>query len=276
MEGTPAEQLKACRQIVADARQAGVAVWSVHIPFGKGWDISVTNSVAQEQALANIRKTMDLCRVLRPRKAVIHASAEPVRDDERVARLKASRQALAQLNPEFAAVGVQLALEVLPRTCLGNTSDEVLWLTGDVQGLGVCLDTNHLLKESLQEFIRKVGARIVTMHAADYDGKNERHWMPGEGINDWKLLVRNLKAVGYQGPLMFETGKHKDGARSRPRSMPRSPGSCSEDRPLLHLWLADHDEAEGLVFPARDIFPSQHPQNDKRPAWPYLCSWRTN
>lgn len=212
MEGTSDEQLKVCQEIVADAREAGVNLWSVHVPFGKGWDISVTDVEAQRQALSNVRKAMELCRELHPRKAVIHASAEPIRDEERAARLRASHQALAQLTPEFAALGVQLVLEDLPRTCLGNTSEEVLWLTSDIEGLGVCLDTNHLLKERVQEFIRKVGARIVTMHASDYDGTDERHWMPGEGINDWNGLVKSLVAVGYQGPFMFETSKHKDGS----------------------------------------------------------------
>ncbi len=216
MNGTPEEQLKACDQIVADAQQAGITIWSVHIPFGKGWDISVTDHEAQQKALSNIRKSMELCRALRPRKAVIHASAEPIRDEDRPARLGAAHQALSQLTPEFAAMGVQLALEDLPRTCLGNTSDEVLWLVKDIQGLGVCLDTNHLLKESLDGFVRKVGARIVTMHASDYDRVDERHWMPGEGVNDWNLLVKSLKTAGYKGPFLFETAKHKDGTPIQP------------------------------------------------------------
>ncbi len=212
MVGTPEEQLTTCRRIVADANQTGITLWSVHIPFGKGWDISVTDPAAQQQALDKIRGALELCRVLQPRKAVIHGSAEPIRDEDRAARLKASRRALAQLTPEFAALGIQLALEDLPRTCLGNTSDEVLELMDGIPGLGVCFDTNHLLKETPQEFIRKVGARIVTIHASDYDGPDERHWMPGEGINDWRQIVNGLRAVGYQGPFLFETGKHRDGS----------------------------------------------------------------
>ncbi len=211
MNGTADQQIKACQQIVADTQRAGITLWSVHLPYGKGWDISLTNSQVQQEVLNKLRKSMDLCRVLRPRKAVIHASTEPIRDEQRAARLQASRQALAGLTPEFAALGIQLALEDLPRTCLGNTSDEVLWLIRDINGLGICLDTNHLLKETPQEFIRKLSARIVTMHASDYDGKDERHWMPGEGINGWKLLVKSLAAAGYEGPFMFETHKHKDG-----------------------------------------------------------------
>jgi sugar phosphate isomerase/epimerase len=44
----------------------------------------------------------------------------------------------------------------------------------------VCFDTNHLLKESSEDFARAVGPHIVTLHVSDYDGKDERHWMAGE------------------------------------------------------------------------------------------------
>ena len=48
--------------------------------------------------------------------------------------------------------------------------------------LRVCFDTNHLLKESIIDFIYNVGDKIITTHVSDYARENERHWLPGEGV----------------------------------------------------------------------------------------------
>lgn len=210
-----------CGQIVDNARKAGVEIWSVHIPFGKTWDISLTNPQMREKALANNREALELCKLLGPKKAVIHASAEPIPDVERSARLAAAKQALQELTPEFAAAGIQLALEDLPRTCLGNTSAEILWLIDGIGGLGVCFDTNHLLKESSEDFARAVGPHIVTLHVSDYDGKDERHWMAGDGIIHWPAVAQALTDARYGGPFLYETSKHKSGSPVQPKEYVR-------------------------------------------------------
>lgn len=105
---------------------------------------------------------------------------------------------------EAKTYGVELVIECLPRTCLGNSSEEILWLLEGNENLGVCCDVNHLLKETPEEFIQKVGQRITTLHISDYDGLDERHWAPGEGIIDWNLVIASLLAADYSGPFLFE------------------------------------------------------------------------
>ena len=51
-----------------------------------------------------------------------------------------------------------------------------------------------------------MGDKIVTTHVSDYDEKNERHWLSGEGVIDWKALKDALIAVGYDGPWLYELG----------------------------------------------------------------------
>lgn len=48
-------------------------------------------------------------------------------------------------------------------------------------------DTNHLLKDLTEEFIKNLGLKVVTLHVSDYDRIDERHWIPGKGVNDWNL-----------------------------------------------------------------------------------------
>jgi sugar phosphate isomerase/epimerase len=85
--------------------------------------------------------------------------------------------------------------------------------------LRVCFDTNHLLGESIHDFIMAVGSKIITTHVSDYDAINERHWLSGEGIIDWKQLREDLESVGYDGYWLYElglTGSTKTVDRERP------------------------------------------------------------
>jgi sugar phosphate isomerase/epimerase len=215
----PEHRVSECQRVVTDAARLGLGIWSAHIPFGGTWDVSAADQAQRARMMEDIKGAIELCRVLRPRVAVIHASAEPIQDVERQQRLRTSRETLQALAPRFAQMDVKLALEVLPRTCLGNCSDEVLWLIEGLEATGVCLDTNHLLKESHAEFVRKVGKRIVTLHVSDYDGVDEKHWMPGEGIIRWRELVADLAAVGYAGPFMYEAKTHRDGSDVKPNEL---------------------------------------------------------
>ncbi|MBQ9545624.1 MAG: sugar phosphate isomerase/epimerase, partial [Clostridia bacterium] len=112
----------------------------------------------------------------------------------------------AELNEICQNNGMTLAIEVLPRTCLGNCSDEILRFVEAIPGLKVCFDVNHLLKEDHSTFIKKVGKYIVTTHISDYDFVDEKHWFPLDGKIDWKKLQEDLEAADYSGPFLYETG----------------------------------------------------------------------
>jgi len=184
----------------------GIDIWSIHIPYGRDIDISLIDQADLEKAIEEVKAMMTLCEYLQPKKLVIHASFEPVPDEERAQRFASSIASLRILTEEAAARGAQLAVECLPRTCLGNTSGEILELLRSVPGLEVCCDTNHLLQETTEEFIRVIGAGVTTLHIADYDGIDERHWLPGHenGVIDWNAVIDSLVKSGYQGPFMFE------------------------------------------------------------------------
>lgn len=100
--------------------------------------------------------------------------------------------------------GAYIAVENLPRTCLGNTADEVSLLVSANDKLKVCFDTNHLLNEDNISFMDKLADKIITVHISDYDFINERHWLPGEGKNDWNAIISKLQEIGYNGVWMYE------------------------------------------------------------------------
>jgi sugar phosphate isomerase/epimerase len=45
---------------------------------------------------------------------------------------------------------------------------------------------------------------IYSLHISDYDFVDERHRLPGDGVNDWSGIFRELERAGYEGPLMYE------------------------------------------------------------------------
>lgn len=114
------------------------------------------------------------------------------------------------LNQVAKENGIVLALENLPRTCLGNTSEEMLSLLNET-GAAFIFDTNHSLSEDNVSFLQNMiqhGYCPVSLHISDYDYVDERHDLPGNGVNDWKKLLTMLRDGGYKGPALYEI-RHK-------------------------------------------------------------------
>ncbi|MBT3382031.1 MAG: sugar phosphate isomerase/epimerase [Lentisphaerae bacterium] len=193
---------------------SGVRVATVHCPFGGGLDISCLDDAVCEIGRGVLVEAIALAEELGAPMVVVHASTEPITDAERPARLRRSRESLASVADRCGESGIRVAVELLPRTCLGNTVDELLAL---LEGLseevfGVCLDVNHLMDRfaDLPNVVRRLGDRLITLHLSDYDGVDEKHWMPGEGVIDWRAFMLALQEIGYTGPFNYEAKPHGD------------------------------------------------------------------
>lgn len=188
------------------AKDAGVGLWSYHLPFMPFAEINIA-SLDKELR----EKTINICLELIKKSsdmgikiAVIHPSGEPNADDVREEMLKVGAESLAVLQEKASKYGVTVAVEDLPRSCLGNHSSDIKKLISLNDNLRVCFDTNHLLIQKNSDFIKDVGSKIITLHVSDYDFRNEQHWLPYEGKVDWVELVTLLEEVGYNGPFMYE------------------------------------------------------------------------
>jgi len=104
----------------------------------------------------------------------------------------------------YAFTKTPIALENLPRTCLLNTTAEILTVAEKVEGLRICLDVNHFLRERTEKAITNVSKLIITTHISDHDYANERHWLPKEGKIDWMKLLSELEKSGYNGVFNYE------------------------------------------------------------------------
>ncbi|HPE95579.1 MAG TPA: sugar phosphate isomerase/epimerase family protein [Bacillota bacterium] len=202
------------------ARANGIEIASVHLPFSGILDISSENRDYRSITLYTNRVLIDAAANAGCRAVVLHPSSEPISDDRRPERMKLSREAICALASQCSALGLLLGVENLPRTCLCRTSDETVELLSGT-GAGVTFDTNHALTEDNIDFIDSLtaaGIPIHSMHASDYfyDEKgelDERHCLPGEGINRWNELFKALERANYSGPLMYEISRKPKGWR---------------------------------------------------------------
>lgn len=198
------------RNLAQAGKELGIEFWSVHLPFGLKWDISSLDEEIREKAVLRHEELLKMALVFNPKRAVIHPSYGVIEADFRDLRLANSRKSLIQLADIAHSLGIQLVAECLPRTCLGNTIAEMNKLTEGIGHLEVCCDTNHMLVDTTEEFIRTLGSRISTIHVSDYDRTDEKHWMPGLGVNKWNKIIEALAETGYQGPFMFEVTNPED------------------------------------------------------------------
>lgn len=184
----------------------GVRLWSYHLPFQpfETVNLSSPDKAVREGTLRYFTELIGKAADIGIDKFVVHPSGEPIAPAERETHLCCAEESLFALAEIAHRAGGIVAVEDLPRTCLGNTSADILRLIGVNEKLRVCFDTNHLLTEDPVAFVQKVGDKIVTVHLSDYDFTDERHWLPGEGKLDWPALCRALDAAGYQGVWVYE------------------------------------------------------------------------
>jgi len=197
-------------------------VWSLHAPFGGAANIASADEQVRSGALSITRRACDVAAALGAHVVVVHPGAEPVAEAERAATLARSRDGLAELSRYCAALKLRMAVEFLPRTCPGNTAAELAYLLADLDPgvAGVCLDLNHAnLGQDLNENVRILGGRIITLHVSDNDGVDERHWLPGQGVVDYRGAIEALYDCGYHGPFLYESSTDRSGAEVTPEAI---------------------------------------------------------
>lgn len=191
-------------------RRRAVRATTVHAPFGDELDISSRDDEVRRSGMRALSASLELASELDVPSVVVHASAEPVGPDERPARLERAQRALAEFQPRCREGNRRIAVELLPRTCLGNTVEELFQILDplDPAVLGVCLDTNHLMDRhsTLADTVRRLGDRLIALHLSDYDGIDEQHLLPGEGVLNWKSFMAALRHIDYVGPFNYECG----------------------------------------------------------------------
>jgi sugar phosphate isomerase/epimerase len=219
---------------------AGVNINSVHAPFGSPVDISSEDAAVRATGAAAVEASISYAAAIGADIVVVHGSMEPIVPADRDKREALARASLIALCASAGDAGVRIAVELLPRTCLGNTTDGLWRLLEGIphEQAGFCLDTNHLtppwmsaVREDsdaeralldnlggllayptmLPGVVRELAERLITLHVSDYNGIDERHWLPLRGVVDWAAFANALADVGFDGAFVYETRFTPDG-----------------------------------------------------------------
>lgn len=188
------------------ADEFGIVLWSFHLPFWPFSEIDISKPELAAKTVEYLKGYIEKASKIGIDKFVIHASGEPIDESERAIRMETAKKSLATLADFADAFGSKIAVENLPRTCLGRDSSDIKELLSAHPSLVSCFDTNHLLKQASSEYLDEVGEKIVTLHVSDYDFKDERHWLPYEGQINWQKLLEKLKEINYSGIWLYEIG----------------------------------------------------------------------
>ncbi len=186
-------------KVVERFRSNGIDVWSVHIPFGV--EIDISNPEYAKAGISICAEIMETCALLKIDKVIIHGSSEPVPTDNRPERITCCINSLKELYRQ----DVKIALENLPRTCIGNSIGDMTHILKVRNGkVGCCVDVNHYHSGNIVDLIKAVKDYIITLHISDDDGLDEKHWLPGQGVLDWNGILNALCEIDYRGVFMYE------------------------------------------------------------------------
>ena len=221
--------------IKAAADKTGITLWSFHFPFGY-YNIASLKPGRCEETVNYHSDLIRKASAIGIKRFVVHASGEPIAAEDRAECMRRVKKSLAALSQVAKECGAVIAVEDLPRTCLGNCHEDILELIGDDPTLGVCFDSNHLTLERGEDFLAVTGHRLITVHISDFDFFNERHWLPGEGKVDWPCMMQALDATGYDGVFLYELSFESTGTIERKR--PLEPSDFAENAATLALGLA--------------------------------------
>lgn len=192
-----------------NAKEAGIELWSYHLPFSGEITIACLDDDRREASIALHLSLMEKALAIGIRRFVLHPSTEPNTDEERPVKMEHACRSLKRLAQYAGEHGAVICVENLPRTCLGHTADEMVQLVSADPRLRVCFDVNHLCLEfgcDHREFVEKLGHLIETTHMSDYDFIDEKHFFPGNGLIDWQEVIELLENAGYCGPFLSEGG----------------------------------------------------------------------
>ena len=196
------------KRLRSDADAAGIELFSIHSHTHPSFDISSLDNESNRRALREYFWLTDKASEIGIDKIIIHPTntPEPFDQNTRGEKIKHAMECLDKLAEYADKRGVIIAVENLPRTCLANTIEEHLHILSANSKLRACLDVNHSLIDSTEDMIKRLGEKTVTVHISDRDNINERHWMPGEGVLDWKRIIDAFDGIGYRGVWMYEIG----------------------------------------------------------------------
>ena len=214
----------AVTQLAEWLRETGLELHSVHAPIAEAvrrgqmvapYSTASGDEARRKLAVDEARAALALASRIPFRFLVLHlgvpANTNPPANDNQPA---AARRSLEEIADAAAAVGVRVAMEVIPNA-LSTPGALVRLIEDDEDGsdVGICLDYGHAhLMGDVAESIEEVSGHLLTTHVHDNRRRADDHLPPFGGSIDWDVAMMETQKIGYDGVLMFEVADTGDPA----------------------------------------------------------------
>ncbi len=224
---------------------SGLRLHSIHAPFAESfsdgrWGEAFSNASRDEKVRGRaVREAIAALRVARRVKfdfLVVHLGLPdslhpPPGDNQR----DAARRSIEQLEEEAGALGVRIAVEVIPN---GLSSPESLVALIedqlDLPRVGACLDFGHAcMMGDPVDAVETLSGNLVTTHVHDNHGKADEHLVPFEGAINWPAALMSLEKIGYDGLLMLELAGTGDTATT----LRKAREACTRFEHAVETWI---------------------------------------
>lgn len=205
-------RVKKAKKIADDA---GIKIWSIHMPFSKVIDLSLTDEAERKRVVALHQKVLKFCAILQPKIILFHPSyylGLNEREQRKAQMIKSARE----LNKSVRAIKSEMVMENMlgfellvgenqERPLMRTVEETVELMNRLPDNIYSAVDMNHI--KFPEKLILAMGKRLKSVHIADGTGKQENHFFPcsGQGQNDWVKVLAALHKVGYNGPFLYES-----------------------------------------------------------------------
>lgn len=210
-----AEMTEKVKQAKKVADDAGIEIWSVHMPFGEEIDISLADENQRRKVVNLHTRVLEFCRILQPKVILFHPSWY-LHLNERELRKSRMIESALELNKKVKDINAIMVIENMlgPKLQKDSVYERPLCRsveeTKEIMGrlpddIYSAIDMNHI--KNPQNLIRAMGSRLKSVHIADGNGEKESHYFPcsGQGENNWTDILSALEEAHYTGPFMYES-----------------------------------------------------------------------
>ena len=161
------------------------------------------NKQEANRLFENVKRTIEITRVLGGKYCVLHPSSECTMEDN--VKVFSSLKEIAHHN------NVVIAIENMPSGVLFGKPEDFITLLDAINDdhFKMCLDIGHaelaMTGSSAIDFIRKMKDQIVCLHIHDNDQRYDLHQLPYSMQINFEEILKELKKQNYQGDITFET-----------------------------------------------------------------------
>ncbi len=189
-------------------RESGIALRSVHAPFGERENLSALDKGQRKEALDVHKRLLRNVSLAGVEMIVVHPGSSVEKDEDIPTMHSLIRESLSELVPVAQSEGVKIALENMLPKHPGADGREILGVVEDIgsEWLGVCFDTGHAhVNGDMRGTMEILKDKIITFHIHDNDGMKDMHLQPPYGTINWADFVDCLDTMDFGDPITIES-----------------------------------------------------------------------